>query len=279
MEADDVLADEVVIDRPALGELFVVGAVTVGGDVVGERVEPYICDVRRIPRQRDAPSERLATDGEVVEARLDEADHLVHAVTRLDCVRMLGVPVEQSLLEAREPKEVVLFFDEGGGALVDGAVAVDEFFFDEVRLARHAVLSAVYVEFDVAGIEACLQQLLYAHAVAWLSGADEVVVGDVESLPRLFEQGGDLVGELLWRNALGVGRLLNLQAVLVGSREQMHVFAEQAVPAGNGVGDDRGVCVAEVWLGVDVIDGSRRAETVRRVVRHRSTITLGNCHL
>ena len=69
---------------------------------------------------------------------------------------MLGVPVEQSLLEAREPEEVVLFFDEGGGALVDGAVAVDELFFHEVRLACHAVLPAIHVEFDVASVEARL---------------------------------------------------------------------------------------------------------------------------
>src|SRR5579862_2007183 len=48
-----------------------------GGDVVGERVEPYIDDMARVARHRDAPAEAGTRDREVPEAALDEADHLV----------------------------------------------------------------------------------------------------------------------------------------------------------------------------------------------------------
>ena len=50
-------------------------------------------------------------------------------------------------------------------------------------------------------------------------------------LPRLLVQRGDRVGEVLRRQAGGLGGLLHLLAVLVGAREEVHVVAEQAVPA------------------------------------------------
>jgi hypothetical protein len=81
--------------------------------------------------------------------------------------------------------------------------------------------------------------------VAGLGGADEVVVGDVQPLPRVGELGGDLVGERLRRLAGGVGGLLDLEAVLVGAGEELHVVAQQPVPARERVADDRRVRVPE----------------------------------
>jgi len=40
----------------------------------------------------------------------------------------------------------------------------------------------------------------------------------------------------------------------------VHVISTQAVPTGDGVRDDRGVGVTQVWLGVDVINRCRRGE-------------------
>ena len=53
--ADDVLADQVVVDRPPLREALGVGAEADGRQVVGQGVEPHVGDVARVPRQRDAP--------------------------------------------------------------------------------------------------------------------------------------------------------------------------------------------------------------------------------
>ena len=89
-----------------------------------------------------------------------------------------GVPVEQSLLEAAEAEEVVLFLVVLDRSLVDLAqVARVEFVVGVVLLARDAVLALVDVELDVAGVVAALQQLGDADLVALLGGADEVVVG------------------------------------------------------------------------------------------------------
>ena len=82
--------------------------------------------------------------------------------------------------------------------------------------------------------------------MAGLGGADEVVVGDVEQLPGLAEPLAGAVGVLPGRDAVGLGRPLHLEAVLVGAGEEEDVVAEQAVPAGQGVGGDRRVGVADV---------------------------------
>ena len=167
------------------------------------------------------------------------------------------VPVEQALLEAAEAEEVVLLLEVLDRALVDRAqVAGVELVVGVVLLAGDAVLALVDVELDVAGVVAALQQFGDADPVALLGGADEVVVGDVQPLPRLGEQRGDRVDELLRRSCRRPRRaLLHLLAVLVGAGEELDVVAEQAVPAGERVADDRGVRVAEVRLGVDVVDG------------------------
>ena len=190
---------------------------------------------------------------------------------------MLGVPVEQAILESRQAEEVVLFLDIGGGLLVNRALAVDEFVFHEIRLARHAVLPAIHVGLDIARVVTRLQQLAHADFVALLGGANEVVVGDVESFPSLLEERGDGVGKGLWAHPSGIGRLLDLQAVFVGAGEQVHVVAEEAVPARDRIGNDRGVSVSEVRLGVDVINRCRCTECGG--FGHRITLMVDFVHL
>ena len=140
------------------------------------------------------------------------------------------------------------------------AVAVGEFFFDVVRLARHAIVTPVHIEFDVAGVVAGLQQLVHAAFMTFFGGADEVVVLDIESFPRIGVERGNLVDEFTGRLACGVGILLHFEPVLVGSRQEVHVIATQTVPATDCVGDDRRVGVPEVGLCRHVIDRSRRRE-------------------
>ena len=90
--------------------------------------------------------------------------------------------------------------------------------------------------------------------VAGLGGADEVVVGDVEVGPGRGEAGSQLVGPVLRGEALLLGGPGHLLPVLVGAGEEEDVVADQAVPAGQGVGVDRGVGVPDVGRVLDVVD-------------------------
>ena len=81
-------------------EALVVGAEADGGEVVGERVEPHVGDVRRVPRQRDAPRRALVRlTREVAQPAADEPERLVAAELGDDRAGMGGVPVEQAVLE------------------------------------------------------------------------------------------------------------------------------------------------------------------------------------
>ena len=196
-----------------------------------------------------------AADAEVAQAAADETERLVATELGHDRAGMRCVPVEQAVLEAAESEEVVLLLEVLDGSLVDRAlVARQQLFVGVVLLARHAVLARVHVELDVAGVVAALEQLLDADAVALFGGADEVVVADVQLGPGVLELRGDLVDELLGRLAGSVGGLLDLEAVFVGAGEVVDVVTQQAVPASEGVADDGGVRMTEVWSGVDVVD-------------------------
>ncbi len=65
------------------------------------------------------------------------------------------------------------------------------------------------------------------------------------------------------RDAGGGGAALDLLAVLVGAGEEVGVVAQQAVAAGEDVGDDGGVGVADVGARVDVVDGGGEVELFR----------------
>ncbi len=130
----------------------------------------------------------------------------------------------------------------------------DQFVVGVVLLAGDAVLAGERVELDVAGVVAALQEFGDGGLVAGFGGADEVVVGDVQALPGLGELRCDRVGERLRVETRGLGGLLDLEAVLVGAGEVLDVVAEEAVPPGERVADDRRVRMAEVGLGVDVVD-------------------------
>ena len=57
MEPRDLLADQVVVNRPPVPEPFVVLAVADGRDVVHQGFEPDVRDVLRVPRDRNDPAQ------------------------------------------------------------------------------------------------------------------------------------------------------------------------------------------------------------------------------
>ncbi len=269
MLAEDVLADEVVVDRPVAVEPRTVVGVADRGAVVDQRVEPHVGDVAVVPRERDAPRDRRAADREVEQPLLDEAQHLVALPGRLHRLGMLGVVLEQAVLVAREPEEVVLLGDVlDHGAVDRAAEAVVELVLLVVELAAHAVEALVAVELDVAVVVDPLEELLHRPAVAGLGGADVVVVGDVEAVPRGAEQRAVAVGPLERGDVVRLGRPLDLEAVLVGAGEEHDVVAPEAPPAGQHVGRDRRVRVPDVGRVVHVVDGRGDVEGLRHGAAH-----------
>jgi hypothetical protein len=177
-----------------------------------------------------------------------------------------GIPIKQAIFEARQTEKVVLFFEKLDWTMVDRALigfAISifvEFVVLVVLLTCNAVLAGEFVEFDVASVVTTLQQLGDGRFVSRLGGANEVVVRDVQLLPGCSKFRRNRVSELLRGDIGRFGGLLDFQAVFVGAGEVLDVVAEQPMPARQCVADDGRVGVAEVRLGVDVIDGGRHIE-------------------
>ncbi len=268
MEAQDVLADQVHRGRPQLGEALRVGAVAGRGDVVLQRVHPHVQDVLVVPGQRDAPVEGGAGDGEVLQALLDEAQHLVAGRLGGDEAGVLGVELQQLRAVRGEAEEVVLLLQPLDRLLVDRAEllalggTVEQLGGELVLLAADAVRAGVAALVDLALVEQVLDELLHPGGVPLLGGADEVVVGDLqvlpERLPGLLHQ---LVAPLLRGDAVGLRGAQDLLTVLVGAGQVPHPLAALAVPAGQYVARHGGVRVAQVGAIVDVVD--RGGDVVR----------------
>ena len=99
-----------------------------------------------------------------------------------------------------------------------------------------------------------LNHLLDLGDVLGIGRADEEVVGGADALAHVAKARGVEVDELPRGQALALRRLSDRLAVLVGTGEEEDVLAALAVVSGEHVGGDRRVGVAEMWLGVDVVD-------------------------
>src|SRR5262249_4037600 len=85
-------------------------------------------------------------------------------------------------------------------------------------------------------------------------GANEVVMGDFETLPQRVIALHHLVGQRDGGHPPGGGGVFDLLPVLVGSGQEVDLLAQDSMKAREDVGHDGGVDVADVGRVVDVID-------------------------
>jgi hypothetical protein len=83
-----------------------------------------------------------------------------------------------------------------------------------------------------------------------------VIIADVEFVPGLAELGADAIHKLFHGEARSGRGFHHLVAVLVGAGLQAGFGAQEPLETGQGVGHHRGISVADMGLGVDVINGS-----------------------
>ena len=194
VETNDFFANQVMNVGPPLGRHRFVAAVANSRQVVNERVVPNVKDVLFIPRHGNAPAQRAASNRDITQAALDKGHGFVALGIGRGGFGVLAVPLEEAILEGRKPEEPVLLFHLHDGSSVHGTVAIGQSLFGEVVLAGNAVETAVVVLVDVAVVVDRGQKLLHRFVVTGLGRADEVVVGDIEVVPRSAETGRGLVG-------------------------------------------------------------------------------------
>ena len=102
VESYDLFSYQMVVDRPELlvhlrDDFRICVRHSERCYIVSNCVEPYVDDVLRIERYRDAPVETRSRYAQVVEALLDEADHLVPSRLRSQELGVLFEVLEQSV--------------------------------------------------------------------------------------------------------------------------------------------------------------------------------------
>jgi hypothetical protein len=141
----------------------------------------------------------------------------------------------------------------------------------EVGAAR-AVPAFIDALVDPAVVVDALHDRRHLRGMPRVGGADEEVVGGVDDRHQRLELGRVAIGQLLRRDPLALGRVLDRLAVLVGAGEEEDVLAPLAHVPRQHVGCHGRVGVAEVRLGVYVVD--RRGDEVAHRLASRPVSAL-----
>ena len=90
VEADDFFPHKMHVSGPVFLIVGIVaGTISHGCNIVGKGVQPYIYHMFGIKIYRDSPGETGAGNTQVVQAVLDEVDHLVLSAFRLDKIGLI----------------------------------------------------------------------------------------------------------------------------------------------------------------------------------------------
>ena len=270
VEANDLLAHQMQVGGPELPiQLVMIGGVAQRGDVVGQRVQPYVHGMLGVEVHRDAPLDGGTADAQILQAGLKEiVDHFVLAGRGLDEIRMLLDVPDQPVLILAQLEEIGFLAGLFHRAAAVRAVAVLQLQFGEEALAGGAVPAFIAALVDVALLVELAEDLLHGLHVALVRGADEVVVVHIHQFPQVFDACHDLVHIGLRGHALGLGLALDLLAVLVRAGEEVGVIAFQLFEAGGGVGGDAAIGVADVQVVAGVVN--RRGDVVLFLVFHEA---------
>ena len=273
VEAQDLLAHHVQVGRPELVVVVIFFvAVAQRGDIVAQGIHPHIHGVLGVEGHGDAPLHGGAGHTGVLQALLDEGNHLVLAALRLDELGVLLVELQQAVGILAGLEEVGFLVCVVHFAAAVGALAVHQLAVGPEALAGLAVVADVLALVDVALLIQLGENFLAGLHVVVVGGADEAVVADVQQLPQVFDGGDDLVNVLLGGHAGIGGLILDLLAVLVGAGQEHDVIALHPLEACQCVAGDSGIAVADVQLVAGVVDGSGNVECL--VLTHRLILFL-----
>ncbi len=253
---ENVFADNIEISRPE-------SLVDDTGVVIQQRVEPHVRHVVGVEWQRDAPLETFprTRNTEVVQRLFKELEHLLLPVLGEDKILMRLQVIDEPVLILLQPEEIVLLHDRGDLAenLRPRAIGQAVFLLKKLLLPR-AIETAVFGLIDFALVEELLQDIADDFFVSWLGRADEVVVGNIEAVIQCAELRGRGIDVGLGLDPLLARTCLHFLAVLVGTREKVHLIAHLPPEPGNDVRQHLFVGMAQVWRTVHIVDGGRDVE-------------------
>ena len=154
MEADNIFTDQMKVCRPVFLKLLIAVSVTIisnTGDIIGQRVKPYIGNVLRIKADRNSPLKGGSGYAEILKSRKQEVvHHLVLSGYRLDELRMLVDVLDELRSVFAHTEEVCLFLCRLYRASAVRAFSVNDLGRSPEGLTRCAVKSLIMSFVDIA---------------------------------------------------------------------------------------------------------------------------------
>ena len=264
VSGQDVLSDEMGAVGPERREPVIVCCISGRGDVVDEGVEPDVGDIIGIERDLDPPAQAAfgTADAEVLQGLSEKSQHLVTARLRSDEIRVILDVLDEPALIFTHFKKVVALFYLNHFPTAIRTVAFGQVLFGPETLIGNAVPARIGALVDIPAVEELLKEMLYHLYVAFLGGADEIVIGDVKAPPEVLETDHHLVAVLLGCFPPLPGGLFHFLAVLVRAGEEHDLPSGHPHVAGNHVSCDGSINVPDVGDVIDIIDGCRHIECV-----------------
>jgi len=129
------------------------------------------------------------------------------------------------------------------------------FFVGEKLFLADGVVSGVGFFVELSFVVEFLEDFLDAGFVAFVGGGGPAIVVEAEGVPEVEEFFGDFFGVGGGVDAFFFGRLLDFLAVLVDAGEEVGGVTVEFLVAGEDVGENFFVGVADVGSAVGVVDG------------------------
>ena len=265
METADLLADKMQIGRPELCEsrlvFWIIGAIAQRGNVVDQRVKPYVDHVLLVAGNRDSPGKTRAAHRQILEAPAHKRDHLSPRGLRPHEIRIGLVKLQQLALEGRELEEIIFLAHRLRHSAAVGANRSRRPV--HIKLIAHAILAGIGAFVDETLVAQRGKQLLRPALVALFGGTNEVVVAQPQLVPQPAKLARNRRGKLRGRAVRQSSRPLDLLPVLVRASEKPGFDAQSALAPRNGVADDGRVGVAQVRPRIHVVNGRGQIKACR----------------
>ena len=219
METDDIFTDQMQVCRPVFVEQFGTVAVAViadTGDVVGQRIQPYVSYMFRIKVYRYTPAEGSTGYTQILQSRKQEVvHHLVLSGYRLDELRMFINIFDQARSVFTHFKEICFFFCRCTRTSAVRTFSVYQLRLCEEGFARGTVHSFVMSFVDISLIVQLFENLLYLFFMIIICGTDELVIRSVHQIPDSLDLCRYVIYIFLRCDACFFGFQLDLLTVLI----------------------------------------------------------------
>ena len=217
--------------------------------IVGKCIHPNVDHVLIVEGDGYAPLEGGTGYAQILKTGKQEVvEHFLLAAFGLDELGIVFDILNESIGILAHLEEVSLFLGTGHFTSAVGAFAVNKLGFGEEGLAGYAVPTLVFIFIDIALVVQLLEDVLNGLFVVGVGGTNEVVVGGIHAIPDTADVACHVVNVVLGGDTGGLCQFFDLLTVFIGTGHEENVITALALIAGDGVGHNDFVGIADMRL-------------------------------